>query len=469
MNLTDAMSGRTGLAGIRWLLLGSEPRDLVRRKLNLLLPTPELLGACHLRHAKLRIKPDVKLSAYYSMDLSDNGFGVHNRAIAAMWKPKWIARGVAADRVTPEVAEMEAQAVRLGVAAPFRRLTARASSWGLHIQVSPLDTSFPQLVRIHDPVHIRHILARVGPSNGQRSADAVDGCYAVTSIKYQPGQRHLLRYDSTAPAGRTIFAKAYTGGEGDRNFQIAVRAADWISANLQGATCLRPLAYVREDDLVLYPLLSGTPLHQSLLGQKHESGRHLELAGRALGVLHHAPRTLAGLCRPRSFEAEIKEVENKCDFVPMLLPSAGSAIKDLIARAQALYAHLPQEAPTFTHGDFKAEHLWATPRGLTVIDLDISYLGDPAADVGRFLADLTLWFGAWGLPGVAEARERFLAGYVTAAPRERLIRARLFEALDLIRSTGRRLSFFDVNWEDRVASLLHRAAAVLDTLDGESR
>src|SRR2546422_1621670 len=38
-----------------------------------------------------------------------------------------------------------------------------------------------------------------------------------------------------------------------------------------------------------------------------------------------------------------------------LLWSVGSAIQALLDRARALYARLPQEPPTFTHGDFRSE------------------------------------------------------------------------------------------------------------------
>ena len=70
----------------------------------------------------------------------------------------------------------------------------------------------------------------------------------------------------------------------------------------------------------------------------------------------------------------------------------------------------------------------------------------------------------WQQSGLKQVQERFLAGYAPGALRERLVRARLYEALELVRCTGRRLSLFDRNWADRVGRLLGCAGALLDDL-----
>ena len=46
------------------------------------------------------------------------------------------------------------------------------------------------------------------------------------------------------------------------------------------------------------------------------------------------------------------------------------------------------EKPTFTHADFKSDHLLTTPQGLTLIDFDTCTLTNPALGIGKFLADL---------------------------------------------------------------------------------
>src|SRR5205085_10886003 len=100
--------------------------------------------------------------------------------------------------------------------------------------------------------------------------------YKVTSVKYRPGRRHVLRYDPEDPgSGETVFAKVYIGDEdartpnrasnrfrredGARAFRVAGEVADWLVE--RGLNCLRPLAYVAADAVVLYTRLCGVPLY----------------------------------------------------------------------------------------------------------------------------------------------------------------------------------------------------------------
>src|SRR5207245_8306342 len=130
----------------------------------------------------------------------------------------------------------------------------------------------------------------------------------------------------------------------------------------------------------------------------------------------------------------------------LLLPSVHTPSSAPTARPQALHARLPAEPPLFTHGDFKSEHVWATPGGPTLIDFDTCRLGDPALDVGKFLAHLRLWHLAHDQAGLTRVQERFLAGYAPGAPEARLLRARLWEAVELVKITARRVPRFDRDW-----------------------
>src|SRR2546430_14418967 len=132
-----------------------------------------------------------------------------------------------------------------------------------------------------------------------------------------------------------------------------------------------------------------------------------------------------------------------------------------IYRAQALHQRLPQEPPTFTHGDFKSEHVWVAPGGPTLIDFDSSHLADPALDVGKFLADLQLWHVTRQQPGLEQAQDRFLAGYAPGAPAERQVRARLYEVAGLVKITARRVRLFDDGWASRTPQLIHPAHALM--------
>ena len=354
-----------------------------------------------------------------------------------------------------------------GVGAPFRRLTARVPEWGMRIQVSPLDASFPQLLRASDPGYLGDAFAKGDPSVRRSPHQSPARCYQVTSVRYQPGQRHVLRYDPVDGNRQpVVFAKLYKSGESSRVSEVARRAGECLAEQLKEVTCLQPLACVPDDDVVFYPRLSGTPLNELLRRPCQEIGGLLELAGQAIRTLHSAPKAFSGFLRSHGFEAEMEEVVEKSHYLSSLLPSAGSEADSILARARQLYARLPEEPPTVIHGDLKAEHFWASPRGLTLMDFDVCCLADPAIDIGQFLADLRLWYDVWGRNGVEQAQDRFLSGYAPGAPGERLVRARLYEALELIRAAGRRVPLFDDDWAVRTARLVRRALTLLGDFEG---
>src|SRR6266849_5554656 len=462
MNIVDALSGRAKLEGIQWLLLSATPRRVLRDQLKSLLPAPNMLGPCRLR--RVRFRPGRKLTAYYDARVRVEGTeGYLVRPIAVTWT----VDGEADWRQGRDaLAELQAEAVRQGVAAPFRQLTAELPEWGMHVKVSPLDAQFPQLVRLLDPRHVRDMLAAAYPASGVALDQPRPDGYAVTSIRYRPGNRHVLRYDPLhATKGGAVFAKLYTGEEGAWAFGVARHVADWLAEHGKGVTAVRPLAYVAEDRIVLYPELSGAPLSDHLRRPSQGLARCLERAGAALHALHRLPQAVAGPLPPHDFAAEVSETARASRHIPVLLPSMGVLIDALLHRARELHERLPQEPPTFTHGDFKSDHVWAVPGGLTLIDFDSSELADPALDIGKFLAHLQLSHLTYDQPGLEQAQKRFLVGYAPGAPQERVVRARLYEAVELVKITARRVRLFDHDWESRTEQVIRRAQAVMNDLE----
>ena len=462
MNLAEALSERAKLEVIQWLLLSRAPRRALRDTLKALLSPPNMLGPCRLRRA--RFKPGHKLMGYYDALVRVEGTeGFCARPIAVTWGSDGDAdRRQGGD----DLAGIQAEALRHGVAAPFRQLTADLPEWSMHVQVSPLDARFPQLVRLSDPRYVRDLLAGAYAADDVAPDQPLAGGYTVTPVSYHPGQRHVLRYDPLdAAKGGAVFAKLYTDEEGARAFRVARRAVDWLAEHGEGVTAVRPLAYVAEDGVVLYPGLSGAPLSEHLRRPGQSVARCLERAGAALLALHHLPQAVAGPLQCHVFAAEVSEIAREAsDHIPALLPSVGAAIGVLLHRARELHEQLPQEPPTFTHGDFKSEHVWAAPGGPMLIDFDTSCLADPAYDVGKFLADLQLWHATYAQPGLEQAQKRFLLGYAPGAPEGRLLRARLYEAVELVK-IARRVPLFDHDWVTLTEQAIRRAQAVMNDLE----
>ncbi|HLW98763.1 MAG TPA: aminoglycoside phosphotransferase family protein, partial [Candidatus Acidoferrales bacterium] len=287
-------------------------------------------------------------------------------------------------------------------------------------------------------------------------------------IRYRPGRRHVLRYDPIDDTERgTVFAKAYAGDNAERSYRVAKSVAAWLKLNGKGVTSLEPLAYLPEDSVVVYPRLLGESLSQYLQRPHADKGQKLKSIGVALRAIHDLPPQVIGSLKPHDLIAEIKQINRSIFHLPTLLPAAGSIVAAMLERAKEINEKLPGESPVFTHGDFISEHIWATPNGLVLIDFDNCFLADPALDLGKLLADLQLLFANHNLNGVEEAQEAFLADYCPGTPPERLVRARLYEAIKLAKMAGRRVYVFEPDWARRTEKLIDRAQALMNDLENK--
>jgi len=189
----DLFSGRAGIPEVRWALRGAAPKRAICAAIQGLLEDGATVGACRLRRVKF--KPGRKLTVTYDAWIRARNAHVA-RPVVVVWD---CGEGVA--RGEPQLHELEAEAVCRGLAAPFRRLQARVPELGASVTVSPLDPKLPQLVRLCDPAYVAAMLAAA-------SAGAPRNAYRVLTIRYRPGERHVLRYEPAQVApGRAVFAK----------------------------------------------------------------------------------------------------------------------------------------------------------------------------------------------------------------------------------------------------------------------
>jgi hypothetical protein len=460
--LVDLLTGRAGIAGVQWVLYGAPMRKLLRRTLGQMLESSGQLGRCHLRRAKF--KPGRTLTAYYDVTLhEDHSRGEHRsgrtiRPIAVTWS---LPDPVASETLSTQRLDgrdMQTEAALRGLSMPFQELAGVAPAWGMSVQVSPLDVRFPQLVRVSNPDYRCRLL-----ENGVRTGT---GAYTVTPIRYRPGQRHVLRYDPVGTPGRTgsretLFAKLYADHRGERLFPVANWGADQLAQSGSGITGLRPLAYIAADALILYPFVAGVPLTQHLRRPRRNILRYLYQAGTALRSLHDAQNVPISALKTNDLAAEVKATARASEHVHALLPTTGTRIGVILEQIQTLSMRLDQEPPTFTHGDFKVDHLLIHRDKVTLIDFDTCALADPALDIGKLLADLQWWYTAYKQPGLTPAQESFLAGYGLHATDPRLHRARLYEVLWLVKISLRRVRLFDPAWHLRTAQMLALAEALL--------
>lgn len=461
MNHEDILSGNAGLQEIQAILSGQSSRRRLRDEVQTMLRPGYRLGPFHLTRAKY--KPARKLLAYFTFPVLDGARRASQPVhLAVAWQKNLEGKGQ-----TDHWGQLQDEANQAGLMPVQCELWRAFPEQGMELKTWPFDPEFPQLVRLGNPSYAAGLFASLGIVNDPKRM------LAITPIRYRPGERHVLRYEIASPEpasghNQRIYAKLYSSTQdAAKAFGIAKRVVDWLDANQAGLQGNRPRAMSEEDAVIFYPHAPGIPLSHQLHRSSRWLADQLQTIGKGLAILHNGPETLHADLKQNNFAKEAKVVKRASEHIQALLPETYNKIVEIVEKAEAGYTHLSQEDPTFTHADFKSDHLLTIPEGVTLIDFDTCTLTDPALDLGKFLADLEWWFTLKGIAGVEGAQAELLKGYVGEGQRdqkldERLRRARFFHILILVKIIARRVPIFQKYWATRTSRLIERAARVLD-------
>jgi hypothetical protein len=253
---------------------------------------------------------------------------------------------------------------------------------------------------------------------------------AIEVLAHKRGQRCTIRYTFD---DRSLVGKVY------RRTVLASRVGGWIRAVGEP----EPLAVVDELGLLIRPYVAGRDLRHAL------DTPAIGAAADRIAALHAAPPPPAVKAKPLAHELD--KLDRWCEEV--------DAAGVLVGALHALAHRLAPAAPTLIHRDFYyANVLWDGSR-VWLLDFDELGVGDPAFDVGHFLAHLeVLAYRTTGrFDANADAAARFLAAYPPLDPDHvRFYRAYTF--MKLAATAARRRP---PDWRNETAAFVRRAAAEL--------
>ncbi len=231
---------------------------------------------------------------------------------------------------------------------------------------------------------------RSAPPEGQITA-------SLTRLK--PGRRAMVRY--RLADGRVLLGKLSAKGADPHTprFQERLR-----KAGLDGATGIGvPAVVAALDDppIWLQDAVPGQPLGTALEETSDASRQAMHRTGQALAGLHATrPQTE----RRWTHEDELQVLKRAV---------ADGPYSDLYRRSAALLRGLPKAEEVGLHRDFYFDQVLVAPEAIWLVDLDLYARGDPAIDIGNFLAHLTELALRAGKPATFYAwlEQAFLDGY----------------------------------------------------------
>jgi aminoglycoside phosphotransferase (APT) family kinase protein len=429
--------------------LGVVAPDDVRRAVRRCLPRGGHDPVLHLLRAKL--KPGCKLTAEYGVVLPPDAL---ERRISVTW----VAPGA---KAPGRSRRSEAEARRLGLLAPFLRSWTASHHGRMTLCVAPVDGAFPQLVRLHDRAHVLDVITRTCPAVAFCGVAEED--VTVDTVRFRPGHRHVLRVGAS-PDAPGVFAKVYRDDTGCRTVEAAARIAGAFRAAHEETAPVPPGpgAYAAADRVAFWPEVAGLPLAEVITLFGFAAGDIVRATGATLRLLHEAP-SVDGSAEELPASPDVLqqagETLRTADLVDLLAPAVGVRLRRTVGRVLDSIAAVPGEPPTVVHGDFKCDNLMVSGSRVHLLDFDRCGRGDPAADLGKFLADLR-WWSAGDDGTAARLHEAFLDGYGVVEP-GRAARARAYDALLQLRMAARRVPIQELDWEDRVSRLVDAAEATL--------
>lgn len=278
----------------------------------------------------------------------------------------------------------------------------------------------PGIPALHDALRADVVLPILARVTGVAAADLPDTRLTTEPLSHKSAQRCTLRYvvtaDGAAGGRRTVIAKVY------RRKVLAQRIHDYMSAlraeafdGRNASTIPHPLGVVPELGLALQEHLDGDDLRHPLIAGAAETP--LRVTARWLADLHRA-NAISGL-KGKSRSHELDKVDAALLAVGPHLPSRRRAdLERLAHRLRRLGAGGDGCAGRMIHRDFYYAHVLCRADGIGVIDFDSLSIGDPALDVGHFLAHLeALGYRRAGDPDrFADGAGLFLESYLEAAP-----------------------------------------------------
>lgn len=301
------------------------------------------------------------------------------------------------------------------------------------VEAFPTDWRLPALRQAMEPRKMEAWLtdAMAAPGGGTASIKI----RGVRVLRYRPGRTCVLRYvlqGSENGVPSQVIGKVYPEGPKSAEVWQKMDALHALGGDA-GITFPRPLAQRDGLALIVMERVPGTDLDGILDGStaEREAKEGVRAAASALASLHNLTLETQ---ESRSLEGELDRLRRRAHRLHSTAPQLARNVEALLGEISQFDLGLSREGRCLIHGDYKPRQLLLDADRVAVVDLDRACLGDPAIDVGSFMAVLHKKALLQHQKHLGRLAPLFLEHYQACSPRSGLAdRARLFQAMILLR------------------------------------
>ena len=256
--------------------------------------------------------------------------------------------------------------------------------YGCLVEFFPRDWALPYLARALEPREVASLL-----SKGRAEAKQARRLPKIEVLRYRCHSRCVLRYTLDAPDGsgpQEVIGKVYDSGS------LAVEMAQvqnvlHTQATACGLIIPKPLKVIEEWGLLLMEQVPGTVVK---LGVKQAQAPEqlkevIELTATTLASFHCLRFESQ---KVRSLQTQLQRLHNIAALHHLVAPLFAQQVEALLEQIAQVGARSSAVTHTVVHRDFVPDQLLRNKDQMGVVDFDSVCLGDPAIDVGNFMARL---------------------------------------------------------------------------------
>ncbi|TLY12888.1 MAG: aminoglycoside phosphotransferase family protein [Thaumarchaeota archaeon] len=145
----------------------------------------------------------------------------------------------------------------------------------------------------------------------------------------------------------------------------------------------KPVGYFPHLSLLLMEPAEGELVRELFERRVANLEKYLERVALWLAKLHSSDANFGRLC---SLQDQIAASLRYKRPLPLLFPDLASRLESVSARIVKLQQAFPDLKVRPIHGDFHPKNVFASNNSVTAIDFEMSCMGDPAFDLGYFVA-----------------------------------------------------------------------------------
>ncbi len=315
------------------------------------------------------------------------------------------------------------------------------------IFIFPNDSQMKALPRLVDGEALMSLLTELMPERPDLWESTVE------AIRYKPERRFIAKLMKGTQPWAAMKVYTNPGYRVAENNAKAFKSRDHLRV-------VQRLGHSGRHNILVFDWMEGRLLRELLLQPEPEL-EPVRTVGAALAEMHaQDPGRLTLLTRDREAATLLAAAAELGFLCPHLARRADDIARELVSR---LSSEPQLNYPL--HGDFKSDQVIIINGKAAVIDYDSAVSGDPAADLGKFLAHLEKDTLRANLSGtkLEAIRNALLEGYRYMARGNIPERIELYTVAGLLKNARRRFRVHEPDWAEATEMILERAEDIFKT------